>query len=205
MIRLTHTTTFLIKKLTKRRYVRRTRTLEDKMNPSTWLSATEQPSGIEMQALCIDAMRLLTENMSIDELGAEIRRLTPLIRGLVVHEETDETVRLKVAAEWNELSEAAVSDDTSRKVSRFVRDLYTHETWPSPLPRLMALELGLTTDKRIKHVKAIRLLAHHLGYTPFDFISKERREMAESLFPVSQNYYWGSRDKMYGVRRILYR
>ncbi len=179
------------------------------MNPSTWLSATEQPSGADMQTLCIQAMQLLTENMSVDELGAEIRRLTPLIRGLVPVVEpvqTDEdlraTVRLRVAAEWNELSEAALTGATTPKVARFVKNLYNNWTWPSPLPRLMALELGLTTDKRIKHVKAISLLARRLRCTPFEFISKERREVADILFPVSQNYYWGRR---YGVRRILYK
>jgi hypothetical protein len=177
------------------------------MNPSTWLSATEQPSGIDMQRLCIEAMQLLTENMSVDELGAEIRRLTPLIRGLVPHVQTavsDEDLRaavhLKVATEWNELSEAAVSDVTTPKVTRFVRNLYTNWAWPSPLPRLMALELRLTTDKRIRHVEAISLLAQRLRCTPFEFISKDRREVAEILFPVS---YWGD-GKKFGVRRILY-
>lgn len=158
-----------------------------------------------MQSLCIQAMQLLTENMSIDELGAEIRRLTPLVRGLVpviVHEQA---VRLKVAAEWNELGEAAVSDDKSRKVTRFIRDLYTHSTWPSPLPRLMALELGLSTNKRLKHIQAIHLLAERLGCTIFEFLRMDRKEVAKKLFPISQNYYWAIIDKKRGVRRILYR
>ena len=184
------------------------------MNPTTWLASTEAPAGSNMRALCIQAMELLTENMSVDALGAEIRRLTPLVRGLVpaeesvivhepvqTYEETRAAVRLKVAAEWNELSEAAFSDDKSSKVTRFVRDLYTHGTWPSPLPRLIALKLGLTTDKRIKHVKAICLVARSMGCTFFEFMSKSRHDVGKILFPV---YYWTPDYRAIGLRRILY-
>jgi hypothetical protein len=152
-------------------------------------------------------MQILTENMSVDELGAEIRRLTPLIRGLtIVHEPTDEelraTVHLRIAAEWNELSDLACSyqkgDVMPKRLSRFIRNLYSNYTWPSPLPRLMVLELGLTTDKRIKHVEAINLLARRLRCTPFEFISKERREVGEHLFPLGYNNWRGA-------RKILYR
>jgi hypothetical protein len=145
-----------------------------------------------MRGLCIQAMEFLTENMTVDELGAEIRRLTPLIRGLV-NEPTDEelraSVRNRVETEWETLSELASSytegDVVPRKVSRFVRNLYTNWAWPSPLPRLMVLELGMTTNKRIKHVQAIRLLAQRLGCSFLDFVSKEREEVAAILFPRS--------------------
>ena len=174
------------------------------MNPSTWLSATEQPSGIEMQTLCIDAMRLLTENMSIDELGAEIRRLTPLIQMLVPHEETDEdlraSVRIKVETEWETLSEMACSykkgEVVPRKLTRFIRNLNTNWTWPSPLPRLVVLELGLSTNKRIKHVEAISLLAKKLRCSFLDFLEMERKEVAKKLYPVYRNT---------GICKILYR
>ena len=181
------------------------------MNPSTWLAATEQPSGIEMQTLCIQAMQLLTENMSIDELGAEIRRLTPLIQRLVpviVHEheqtQTDEdlrtAVRLKVETEWETLSEMACSykkgEVVPRKLTRFIRNLNTNWTWPSPLPRLVVLELGLSTNKRIKHVEAISMLAKKLRCSFLDFLGMERREVAKKLFPVYRNM---------GICKTLYR
>ena len=189
------------------------------MNPTTWLTSTEAPAGSNMRALCIQAMELLTENMSVDALGAEIRRLTPLVRDLVIvhepepepeqepvqtYEEKRAAVRLKVAAEWNELSKSACSykKDMPRKVNAFVRDLYTHGTWPSPLPRLIALKLGLTTDKRIKHVEAICLVARSMGCTFSEFMSKSRREVGEILFPV---YYWSHDYRAFGLRKILYK
>jgi hypothetical protein len=191
------------------------------MNPSTWLDATYNPSGEELKDLCIQGMEILANNMSWIAQAAEIRRLTPLIRALVpppaeapviVHEPTDEelraSVRNRVETEWETLSELACSytesDVVPRKVSRFVRNLYTNWAWPSPLPRLMVLELGMTTNKRIKHVQAIRLLAQRLGCSFLDFISKEREEVAAILFPRSP-YDWSQDYKLRGVRKLLYR
>ena len=184
------------------------------MNPTTWLASSETPSGANMRELCIQAMQLLTENMSVDELGAEIRRLTPLVRALmpvVEQEQTDEelraAVRLKVAAEWNELGklayQASINKEVpSKKLATFVRGLYTGGNWPSPLPRLMVLELGMTTNKRIPHIQAIHMLAKSTGLTFYEFLSKGRREVGETLFPL---FYWSYGYKTYGVRRLLYK
>jgi hypothetical protein len=155
-------------------------------------------------------MQLLTENMSVDELGAEIRRVTPLIRGLVPVVEQEQanrdlraSVRAAVVAEYHELSTLALAGVTNPKVNRFVRNLYTNGSWPSPLPRLMVLELGLTTNKRIKHIQALRLLANRLGCSIFELLHKEREEVARILFPLQ--HYRTHDYRGYGVRKILYR
>jgi hypothetical protein len=190
------------------------RELEDKtpMNPSAWLDATYNPSGEELRDLCIQGMEILTNNMSWIAQAAEIRRLTPLIRALVpviVHEPTDEELRaaarLTVSDDCDLVYRASLGEIVpSKKVSRFARHLYTCEDWPSPLPRLMALELGLSTNKRLKHIQAIHLLSRRLGCTIFEFLTKEREEVAAILFPRSP-YYGAYGYKTYGVRKLLYR
>lgn len=178
------------------------------MNPSTWLASSEAPTGSNMRTLCLEAMQLLTEDMSVDELGAEIRRLTPLIRGLADQQAADTelraSVRASVVAEYHEMSTLALAGVTTPKVNSFVRSLYTDCTWPSPLPRLMVLELGLTTNKRIKHIQALHKLAQRMGCTIMEFTYKDREEVAKALFPVSP-YYWSRDYRARGVRKILYR
>ncbi len=192
--------------------------LEDKtqMNPSTWLDATYNPSGEELKDLCIQGMEILANNMSWIAQAAEIRRLTPLIRALVPaqapvidHEPTDEELRaaarLKVSDDCDLVYQASLGEIVpSKRVSRFARHLYTCADWPSPLPRLMALELGLTTNKRLKHIQAIHLLSRRLGCTMFEFLTKEREEVAAILFPRSP-YDWSQDYKLRGVRKLLYR
>jgi len=194
--------------------------LEDKtqMNPSTWLDATYNPSGEELKDLCIQGMEILANNMSWIAQAAEIRRLTPLIRALVpppaeapviVHEPTYEELRaaacLTVSDECDLAYRASLGEIVpSKKVSRFARNLYTCFDWPSPLPRLMALELGLSTNKRLKHIQAIHLLSRRLGCTIFEFLTKEREEVAAILFPRSP-YDWSQDYKLRGVRKLLYR
>ena len=68
------------------------------------------------------------------------------------------------------------------------RPWYTHQTWPSPLPKLVALEAGLTTNKRCKHVDAIALIAKRLKCTPEQFYEMSRAEVKERLF--GREYYW---------------
>ena len=182
------------------------------MNPSAWLDATYNPSGEELRDLCIQGMEILANNMSWIAQAAEIRRLTPLIRALlpvITHEPTEEELRaaarLKVSDECDLAYRASLGEVVpSKRVSRFARHLYTCADWPSPLPRLMALELGLSTNKRLKHIQAIHLLSRRLGCTIFEFLTKEREEVAAILFPRSP-YYWSQDYKERGVRKLLYR
>jgi hypothetical protein len=62
------------------------------------------------------------------------------------------------------------------------RPAYNHFRWPSPLPRLVALEAGLTTNKRCKHTDAIALIAKRLKCTPEAFCEMSRGEVSERLF-----------------------
>jgi hypothetical protein len=64
------------------------------------------------------------------------------------------------------------------------------------------LDRGLTTNKRIKHIEAISLLARHLGFTIFEFLFKERREVADILYPPHTGY-WLSYTRP--VSKMLYR
>jgi hypothetical protein len=68
------------------------------------------------------------------------------------------------------------------------RPSYNDFTWPSPLPKLVALEAGLTTNKRCKHVDAIALIAKRLKCTPQQFCEMTRAEVKERLF--DRDHYW---------------
>lgn len=79
------------------------------------------------------------------------------------------------------------------------RPSYNHYRWPSPLPRLVALEAGLTTNKRCKHTDAIALLARRLHCTPEAFCEMSRGEVNERLFgKPSYSPAW-----LTGVRKLL--
>jgi hypothetical protein len=67
------------------------------------------------------------------------------------------------------------------------RPCYNDLTWPSPLPRLVALEAGLTTNKRCKHDDAIALIAKRLKCSPDYFYEMSRKEVLERLF---NDHYW---------------
>jgi hypothetical protein len=78
------------------------------------------------------------------------------------------------------------------------RPWYNHMRWPSPLPKLVALEAGLTTNKRCKHVDAVALIAKRLHCTPEAFFEMSRGEVSERLF--GKQYPWQS---LTGVRKLL--
>ena len=80
------------------------------------------------------------------------------------------------------------------------RPAYNHFRWPSPLPRLVALEAGLTTNKRCKHTDAIALIAKRLKCTPEAFCEMSRGEVSERLF--GKPPYWCPAWSM-GVRKLL--
>jgi hypothetical protein len=67
------------------------------------------------------------------------------------------------------------------------RACYNDPVWPSPLPRLVALEAGLTTNKRCKHDDAIALIAKRLKCSPDDFYEMSRGEVLTRLF---NDHYW---------------
>jgi hypothetical protein len=67
------------------------------------------------------------------------------------------------------------------------RPCYNNLTWPSPLPRLVALEAGLTTNKRCKHDDAIALIAKRMKCSPDDFYEMSRGEVLTRLF---NDHYW---------------
>ena len=68
------------------------------------------------------------------------------------------------------------------------RPCYNNFTWPSPLPRLVALEAGLTTNKRCKHDDAIALIAKRMKCSPDDFYEMSRKEVLTRLF--NRDHYW---------------
>lgn len=67
------------------------------------------------------------------------------------------------------------------------RACYNDPVWPSPLPRLVALEAGLTTNKRCKHDDAIALIAKRLKCSPDNFYEMSRGEVLTRLF---NDHYW---------------
>jgi hypothetical protein len=67
------------------------------------------------------------------------------------------------------------------------RPCYNDPVWPSPLPRLVALEAGLTTNKRCKHDDAIALIAKRLKCSPDNFYEMSRGEVLTRLF---NDHYW---------------
>ena len=79
------------------------------------------------------------------------------------------------------------------------RPCYNNFTWPSPLPRLVALEAGLTTNKRCKHDDAIALIAKRLKCSPDDFYEMSRGEVLTRLF---NDHYWAPGAST-GVLRLL--
>ena len=79
------------------------------------------------------------------------------------------------------------------------RPCYNNLTWPSPLPRLVALEAGLTTNKRCKHEDAIALIAKRMKCSPEDFYEMSRSEVRERLF---NDHHWAPGASM-GVLKLL--
>lgn len=79
------------------------------------------------------------------------------------------------------------------------RPCYNNLTWPSPLPRLVALEAGLTTNKRCKHDDAIALIAKRIKCSPEDFYEMSRNEVRERLF---SDHHWAPGASM-GVLKLL--
>ena len=92
------------------------------------------------------------------------------------------------------------AEASSHLASQVRRPCYNHFRWPSPLPRLVALEAGLTTNKRCKHTDAIALLARRLHCTPEAFYEMSRGEVSERLFG-KPNYYAPA--SYMGVRKLL--
>jgi hypothetical protein len=80
------------------------------------------------------------------------------------------------------------------------RPWYNHYIWPSPLPKLVALEAGLTTNKRCKHADAVALLARRMQCSPEDFYEMSRDEVCERLFGKRQ---YSSPAWSTGVRKLL--
>jgi len=103
-----------------------------------------------------------------------------------------------VAAVSSHFSEPAAQEAQAQEPEWVRRPCYNHYRWPSPLPRLVALEAGLTTNKRCKYTDAIGLLARRLNCTPEDFFEMSRSEVSERLF--GKPHYW---QRSTGVRKLL--
>lgn len=105
-----------------------------------------------------------------------------------------------VAAVSSHFSEPAAAQEQAQQAEWVRRPAYNHFRWPSPLPRLVALEAGLTTNKRCKHTDAIALLAARLHCTPDAFCEMSRGEVSERLF--GKPTYWCPAWST-GVRKLL--
>ena len=106
-----------------------------------------------------------------------------------------------VAAVSSHFSEpaAAAAEAEVQEAEWVRRPAYNHFRWPSPLPRLVALEAGLTTNKRCKHTDAIALLARRMHCTPEAFCEMSRGEVSERLFgKPNWSPAWST-----GVRKLL--
>ena len=191
----------------------------------------EDLNAAEMITTVKACARLLTNLMSVDELGAEIRRLYPQL----VQRRAAATVEALHVAPPDAVAESApalhvipelppspiaVAESIEVVVAerllaqpdrrpagtaeRKPRPPYNHYTWPSPLPRLMVLALRWTDDKRIPHDRALALLAERFRCSVDEFLTKSRREVAEVLFPFQFNYGKGWRAPT-GFYKLLYR
>jgi hypothetical protein len=105
-----------------------------------------------------------------------------------------ELYRQRLAAQEPAVSGAQISDLNIQLLCRPCheptrsRPCYNNLTWPSPLPRLVALEAGLTTNKRCKHNDAIALIAKRMKCSPDDFYEMSRKEVLARLF--NRDHYW---------------
>jgi hypothetical protein len=162
------------------------------------------------------ASLLQAELMSVDELSAEIRRLYPLLVQRRARAAFAATRQASVDA--TPPSPIAVAESIEVVVAERLaqpslpagtaepkpRPPYNHHIWPSPLPRLMVLELRRTDNKRIPHDRALALLAERFRCSVEEFLTKSRQEVAEVLFPMHHNYGKGWRAPS-GIRKLLYR
>lgn len=169
----------------------------------------------KMVAAVKAASLLQAELMSVDELGAEIRRLYPLLvqrRATAIVEAIHvvpelppspiavaESIEVEVAERLLAQPDRRPAGTAERKP----RPPYNHYTWPSPLPRLMVLALRRTDDKRIPHDRALALLAERFRCSVDEFLTKSRQEVAEVLFPFQYNYGKGWRAPT-GLYKLLY-
>lgn len=116
-----------------------------------------------------------------------------------------ELYRQRMAAQEAAVSGAQISDlnyllcRPCHETAPSARPCYNNLTWPSPLPRLVALEAGLTTNKRCKHNDAIALIAKRMKCSPEDFYEMSRNEVRERLF---SDHYWAPGASM-GVLKLL--
>ena len=113
--------------------------------------------------------------------------------------------RQRLAAQEAAVSGAQISDLNNllcrpcHETAPSARPCYNNLTWPSPLPRLVALEAGLTTNKRCKHEDAIALIAKRMKCSPEDFYEMSRSEVRERLF---NDHHWAPGASM-GVLKLL--
>jgi len=60
---------------------------------------------------------------------------------------------------------------------------YNAAYWPSPVARLIAYELGLTTNKRCKHVDALQLLANRFSLSVDELLMTSRTNILVKFYP----------------------
>ena len=106
-----------------------------------------------------------------------------LVMGMTRHQILEDEMRLKGLFE--RLKPAgldALVSAVSHVESPKANPEYNHHTWPSPIPRLLVIYLNMTTNKRIKHIDALKLLANRLGCSVEEFRTKSRQEVSKHLF-----------------------
>ena len=86
-----------------------------------------------------------------------------------------------------------------------VRPPYKHATWPSPIPRLIVNDLGMTTNRRCTHMEALTMLTNSLGLNSIDeFLALSRTDIAKRLYPSGPQNYYPHSYKWRGMRKFLY-
>ena len=78
--------------------------------------------------------------------------------------------------------------------------LYNHPIWPSPLPKVIALYLRLSSHKRLRHESALALLAQRLSCSVEEFLKLSRRHVADRLFP---GHFERNRGRGFSIFTIL--
>jgi hypothetical protein len=81
------------------------------------------------------------------------------------------------------------------------KPFYNHTIWPSPLPKILVLFLGITDNKRIRHQDALALLSKELSCSVEEFLKMSKRNIADILFKDYAKLSWHQRPLK--VQKIL--
>jgi len=78
------------------------------------------------------------------------------------------------------------------KIINKSRPDYNHQTWPSPIPKLLVKRIyyciNITVPKRITHQQALEILAKQFNCSVEEFLKKGKKEVYGRWFTINSPY-----------------